>query len=52
MTKLVLRADLDALPAQLAASFDPHQRRVFVCMGTGCKACSGDEIVGGFEKAL
>ena len=52
MTKLALRADLDALRAQLAASFDPHKRRVFVCMGTGCKACGGDEILGGLEKAL
>jgi (2Fe-2S) ferredoxin len=52
MTKLALRADLDALHAQLAASFDPHKSRVFVCMGTGCKACGGEEILGSLEKAL
>jgi NADH-quinone oxidoreductase subunit F len=52
MTKLALRADLDALRAQLTASFDPDKNRVFVCMGTGCKACGGDEILGGFETAL
>jgi NADH-quinone oxidoreductase subunit F len=52
MTKLALPADLEALRARLDASFDPHKRRVFVCMGTGCKACGGDEILGGFEKAL
>lgn len=52
MTKLAIRADLDALRAQLAASFDSHKRRIFVCMGTGCKACGGDEILAGFDKAL
>jgi NADH-quinone oxidoreductase subunit F len=52
MTKLATRADLDALRARLAASFDPHKRRIFVCMGTGCKACGGDEILAGFDEAL
>jgi NADH-quinone oxidoreductase subunit F len=52
MTKLALRADLDVLRAQLDESFDPDKRRVFVCMGTGCKACGGDEILDGLEKAL
>ncbi len=52
MTKLALHADLDALRAQIAASFVPQKRRVFVCMGTGCKACGGDEILSGVEKAL
>ena len=52
MTKLALRADLDTLRAQLTESFDPHKRRAFVCLGTGCKACGGDEILGDFEKAL
>ncbi|MDP2240198.1 MAG: NADH-ubiquinone oxidoreductase-F iron-sulfur binding region domain-containing protein [Burkholderiales bacterium] len=52
MTKLAIRADLDALRAQLTASFDPDKRRIYVCMGTGCKACGGDEILAGFDKAL
>lgn len=52
MTKLAVRADLDALRTQLAELFDPHKRRIFVCMGTGCKACGGDEILAGFDKAL
>ncbi len=52
MTRLAFRADLDALRTQLAASFDPHRRRIFVCMGTGCKACGGDEILGSLEKVL
>jgi (2Fe-2S) ferredoxin len=52
MTKLALRADLDALRTELAASFDADKHRVFLCMGTGCKACGGDEILGGFDKAL
>jgi NADH-quinone oxidoreductase subunit F len=52
MTKLATRADLGALRAQLNASFEPHKRRIFVCMGTGCKACGGDEILAGFEKVL
>ena len=52
MTKLALRADLDALRAELTASFDPDKDRIFVCMGTGCKACGGDEILDGFETAL
>ncbi len=52
MTKLAERADLDALRAQLTASFDPHKHRIFVCIGTGCKACGGDDILSGFEKSL
>ncbi len=52
MTRLATRADLDALREQLAASFDPHKHRIFVCMGTGCKACGGEEILAGFDKAL
>ena len=52
MTKLALRADLDALRSQFTASFDPRKRRVFVCMGTGCKACGGDEILDGLDKTL
>ncbi len=52
MRKLARRADLDAVRAQLTASFDPDKHRVFVCMGTGCKACGGDEILDGFETAL
>lgn len=52
MSNLAIRADLDALRAQLTASFDPQMRRIFVCMGTGCKACGGDEILAGFDKAL
>jgi NADH-quinone oxidoreductase subunit F len=52
MTKLALRSDLEALRADLARSFDPDKHRVFVCMGTGCKACGGDEILGSFENTL
>ena len=52
MTALATRSDLEALRAQLGASFDPHKRRIFVCMGTGCKACGGDDIVAGFDRAL
>ena len=52
MKKLALRSDLDALRTRLAASYDPDKPRLSVCMGTGCKACGGDEILGGFEKAL
>ena len=52
MTKLAFRTDLDTLRAQLTESFDPHKRRAFVCLGTGCKACGGDEILSDFEKAL
>jgi NADH-quinone oxidoreductase subunit F len=52
MTKLAIPADLDARRADLVGSFDPDKHRVFVCMGTGCKACGGDEILGGLETAL
>lgn len=52
MTKLALRSDLDALRAEVATSFDPGKRRVFVCNGTGCKACGADDILGGMKKAL
>ncbi len=52
MKRLATRAKLDALREELAASFDPHKRRIFVCMGTGCKACGGDEILAGLGKAL
>jgi NADH-quinone oxidoreductase subunit F len=52
VTKLATRAELDALRAQLAAGFDPDKRRILVCMGTGCRACGGDEILAGLDKAL
>lgn len=52
MTKLALRSELDALRADLAASYDPDKHRISVCMGTGCKACGGDEILGSLEKTL
>ena len=52
MTKLAVRDDLDNLHAQLTESFDPDKNRIFVCMGTGCKACGGDEILSGLEEAL
>jgi NADH-quinone oxidoreductase subunit F len=52
MTRLALRSDLDALRTLLTASFDPDMRRIFVCMGTGCKACGGDGILAAFDKAL
>ncbi len=52
MTRLARRDDLDALRTGLAASFDLDMRRVFVCMGTGCKACGGDEILDAFDKEL
>jgi len=52
MTRLALRSDLESLRADLVAAYDPEKRRVSVCMGTGCKACGGDEIVAGLETAL
>jgi NADH-quinone oxidoreductase subunit F len=52
MTKLSSRAELEALRAEITGSFDPDQRRIFVCMGTGCKSCGGDEILAGFQSAL
>ncbi len=52
MTKLALPAELEALRADLAASFDADKPRVMVCMGTGCKACGGDDVLDGVEKAL
>jgi NADH-quinone oxidoreductase subunit F len=52
MTALASRGKLDALRAELVASFDPHKKRVFVCMGTGCKACGGNEIVESLHKTL
>ena len=52
MTKLARPADLDTLRGQLVASFDPDRRRIFVCMGTGCKACGGDEILNGLQIKL
>jgi NADH-quinone oxidoreductase subunit F len=52
MTRLAVRSDLDAARARLAGAFDPERPRVFVCMGTGCKATGGDEILAGFEDAL
>jgi len=52
MTKLTIRSELDALRDQLTSSFDPDKRRIFVCMGTGCKACGGDEILDSLDKVL
>jgi NADH-quinone oxidoreductase subunit F len=52
MTRLAVRADLDAVRARLTGSFDPDRPRVFVCMGTGCKATGGDAILAGFQASL
>ena len=52
MTKLALRTDLDDLRTKLTASFDPDKRRVFVCMGTGCKACGGEDILSSLDESL
>jgi NADH-quinone oxidoreductase subunit F len=52
MNKIALPVELDALRAEIEASFDPDKGRILICMGTGCKACGGDEILEGFEKAL
>ncbi len=52
MSRLATRADLDLLRGQLVAAFDPDQRRIFLCLGTGCKACGGDELQAGFEREL
>ena len=52
MTKLALRTDLEDLRTQLTASFDPDKRRVFVCMGTGCKACGGEDILSSLDESL
>ncbi len=52
MTKLATRAELDALRADLSKAFDPDRRRIFVCMGTGCKSCGGDQLLAAFEQEL
>ena len=52
MTILASRAQLERLRAELRASFEPQKRRVSVCMGTGCKACGGDELLQGLDTAL
>jgi NADH-quinone oxidoreductase subunit F len=52
MTRLAARADLEAARARLTGAFDPARRRVFVCLGTGCKATGGDAILAGFDLAL
>jgi (2Fe-2S) ferredoxin len=52
VTRLADRADLEAARARLAGAYDPARRRVFVCLGTGCKATGGDAILAGFDQAL
>jgi NADH:ubiquinone oxidoreductase subunit F (NADH-binding)/(2Fe-2S) ferredoxin len=45
MTMLASREELNSLREKLRAEWAPDRRRVYVCMGTGCKACGGDEVV-------
>ncbi|MDH3449784.1 MAG: FAD-dependent oxidoreductase [Gammaproteobacteria bacterium] len=52
MTRLADRAKLEDLRGRLVSAFDADKRRLFVCMGTGCRACGGDEVLDGLEGAL
>ena len=52
MERLSNRKEMDELQRRLAAGKDPERKRVYVCMGTGCKACGGDGVLLGFREAL
>jgi len=52
MTRLVHRSDLEAMRADLVAGYDADKCRVYVCNGTGCKACGADDLLGGMKMAL
>ena len=52
MTKLASREDLVRTQETLRAEWDPSRRRIHVCLGTGCKACGGDEVFQGLRETL
>jgi NADH-quinone oxidoreductase subunit F len=50
--RLGSRVDLERLREKLRKRWDPERSRIYVCMGTGCKACGGTEVVEAIEAAL
>jgi NADH-quinone oxidoreductase subunit F len=52
MGKLTKREDLDRLLKKLQEQWDPERRRVYLCMGTGCKACGAEPLHAELETAL
>jgi NADH-quinone oxidoreductase subunit F len=52
MTRLATRVELETLRARLIGAFDAERRRVFVCMGTGCKATGGDAVLARLDEVL
>jgi len=52
MGKLTNREELDRLIQELQEQWDPERRRVYLCMGTGCKACGADALFAALKTAL
>jgi NADH-quinone oxidoreductase subunit F len=52
MTRLANREDLSHYQDKLKRAWDPKRRRIFVCMGTGCKACGGQEVLDSLAENL
>ena len=52
MPRLANRGALEALRSELAGQRDPKRRQISICMGTGCKACGGEELLAVFQSEL
>jgi NADH-quinone oxidoreductase subunit F len=52
MTKLTSPEKLKKRQEELKSAWDPERRRIFVCMGTGCKACGGQGVLDSLAENL
>ena len=52
MSKLDSRQDLESLRDRLCREWDPDRRRVYVCTGTGCKACGGEAVFAALTETV
>ncbi len=52
MSVLTSRADLSQRRERLRAEWNAEAHRVYVCVGTGCKACGGAGVLARFDEEL
>ncbi len=50
--RLTSREDLKGRREKLRAEWNADKTRIYLCAGTGCKACGGDEVLDSFGKEL
>jgi len=52
MTRLNSPKELGNYQNKLKKAWDPNRRRIYVCMGTGCKACGGQGVLDALAENL